>query len=180
MIWANGIITILLGILASVTVIGILIVPAIIGGYIESLIRVRRGEDVKIGHFFKTGFDQWWSLFLLSLLLFLGIFTGYLVLIIPGIYLSVAWMFVFYVKLDIDISITEAFRVSMDLVSDTGWWWLFLYSLIIGISQQILSIIPIINFLLIFLFPYFSMMYIEAYILITDKKSSLENLIHEG
>ena len=68
----------------------------------------------------------------------------------------------------------------MDLVSDTGWWLLFLYSLIIGISQQILSIIPIVNFLLIFLFPYFSMMYIEAYILITDKKSSLENLIHEG
>tara|TARA_B110000238_G_C15976337_1_gene374004 strand:+ start:154 stop:312 length:159 start_codon:yes stop_codon:yes gene_type:complete len=51
-IWANGIITILLGILASVTVIGILIVPAIIGGYIESLIRVRRGRGRQNRAFF--------------------------------------------------------------------------------------------------------------------------------
>ncbi len=69
--------------LAAITIIGILAIPAIWIGYIESLLRIRRGGKVDFGAFFKVGFKQWWPLFVLVLLMFLGILAGLMLLIIP-------------------------------------------------------------------------------------------------
>ena len=174
-IWANGIIAFLASFLAAITIIGILAIPAIWIGYIESLLRIRRGGKVDFGAFFKVGFKQWWPLFVLVLLMFLGILAGYMLLIIPGVYLSVAWMFAIYLKIDRDISISDAFGESRRLVSNSGWWLLFLYVLLLGVAVQILTLIPILNLVYIFVFPYFIMMQLEAYILVTDAENNSEN-----
>ena len=174
-IWANGIIAFLASLFAAITIIGILAIPAIWIGYIESLLRIRRGGKVDFGAFFKVGFKQWWPLFVLVLLMFLGILAGYMLLIIPGVYLSVAWMFAIYLKIDRDISISDAFGESRRLVSNSGWWLLFLYVLLLGVAVQILTLIPILNLVYIFVFPYFIMMQLEAYILVTDAENNSEN-----
>jgi|TARA_B110000967_G_scaffold56756_1_gene58192 hypothetical protein len=174
-IWANGIIAFLASFLAAITIIGILAIPAIWIGYIESLLRIRRGGKVDFGAFFKVGFKQWWPLFVLVLLMFLGILAGFMLLIIPGVYLSVAWMFATYLKIDRDISISDAFGESRRLVSNSGWWLLFLYVLLLGVAGQILTLIPILNLVYIFVFPYFIMMQLEAYILVTDAENNSEN-----
>jgi len=174
-IWANGIIAFLASFLAAITIIGILAIPAIWIGYIESLLRIRRGGKVDFGAFFKVGFKQWWPLFVLVLLMFLGILAGFMLLIIPGVYLSVAWMFATYLKIDRDISISDAFGESRRLVSNSGWWLLFLYVLLLGVAVQILTLIPILNLVYIFVFPYFIMMQLEAYILVTDAENKSEN-----
>ena len=174
-IWANGIIAFLASLFAAITIIGILAIPAIWIGYIESLLRIRRGGKVDFGAFFKSGFKQWWPLFVLVLLMFLGILAGYMLLIIPGVYLSVAWMFAIYLKIDRDISISDAFGESRRLVSNSGWWLLFLYVLLLGVAGQILTLIPILNLVYIFVFPYFIMMQLEAYILVTDAENNSEN-----
>ena len=174
-IWANGIIAFLASFFAAITIIGILAIPAIWIGYIESLLRIRRGGKVDFGAFFKVGFKQWWPLFVLVLLMFLGILAGYMLLIIPGVYLSVAWMFAIYLKIDRDISISDAFGESRRLVSNSGWWLLFLYVLLLGVAVQILTLIPILNLVYIFVFPYFIMMQLEAYILVTDAENNSEN-----
>ena len=174
-IWANGIIAFLASLFAAITIIGILAIPAIWIGYIESLLRIRRGGKVDFGAFFKVGFKQWWPLFVLVLLMFLGILAGFMLLIIPGVYLSVAWMFAIYLKIDRDISISDAFGESRRLVSNSGWWLLFLYVLLLGVAVQILTLIPILNLVYIFVFPYFIMMQLEAYILVTDAENNSEN-----
>ena len=174
-IWANGIIAFLASFFAAITIIGILAIPAIWIGYIESLLRIRRGGKVDFGAFFKVGFKQWWPLFVLVLLMFLGILAGFMLLIIPGVYLSVAWMFATYLKIDRDISISDAFGESRRLVSNSGWWLLFLYVLLLGVAGQILTLIPILNLVYIFVFPYFIMMQLEAYILVTDAENNSDN-----
>ena len=174
-IWANGIIAFLASLFAAITIIGILAIPAIWIGYIESLLRIRRGGKVDFGAFFKVGFKQWWPLFVLVLLMSLGILAGFMLLIIPGVYLSVAWMFATYLKIDRDISISDAFGESRRLVSNSGWWLLFLYVLLLGVAMQILTLIPILNLVYIFVFPYFIMMQLEAYILVTDAENNSEN-----
>lgn len=146
----------------------------------ESLLRIRRGDEVTIGAFFKAGFSQWWPLFLLVLLMFLGVLAGFMLLIIPGIYLSVAWMFVLYLKVDRDISISDAFGESRRLVTDTGWWLLFLYVLLIAVTQQILTLHPILSLVYVFVFPYLLMIQLEAYILVTDTKNNEEDKVSQS
>ncbi len=36
---------------ASITLIGLIVVPAILGGYAESLIRIKRNQSVEVGDF---------------------------------------------------------------------------------------------------------------------------------
>ena len=146
----------------------------------ESLLRIRRGEKVDFGAFFKAGFSQWWPLFVLVLLMFLGVLAGFMLLIIPGIYLSVAWMFVLYLKVDRDISISDAFGESRRLVTDTGWWLLFLYVLLIAVTQQILTLHPILSLVYVFAFPYLLMIQLEAYILVTDTKNNEEDKVSQS
>ena len=128
LIWVNGFIAVCASVLAAITVVGILALPAIWAGFTESLLRIRRGEEVKMGVFFRAGFNQWGAFFILFLLLALGIMAGFALLIIPGIYLLVAWYFVFYLKIDNhEMSISDCFSKSMNLVSEAGWLKLFIF-----------------------------------------------------
>ncbi len=177
LIWVNGFIAVCATVLASVTIIGLLVVPAIWAGFTESLLRIRRGEEVKMGVFFKAGFNQWGSFFILVLLLALGIIVGFALLIIPGIYLLVAWYFVLYLKIDnSEMSISDSFRKSMDLVTEAGWFKIFLFVLIINVPVSIADAFTF-SLASIILFPFVAMMKVEAYMLVSDKRESQDDMI---
>ena len=171
LIWINGFIAVCASVLAAITVVGILALPAIWAGFTESLLRIRRGEEVKMGVFFRAGFDQWGAFFILLLLLALGIMAGFAILIIPGIYLLVAWYFVFYLKIDNhEMSISDCFSKSMNLVSEAGWLKLFIFVLIITVPVSIINMFTF-ELASIILFPFISMMQVEAYMLVSGNNN---------
>ena len=171
LIWVNGFIAVCASVLAAITVVGILALPAIWAGFTESLLRIRRGEEVKMGVFFRAGFDQWGSFFILFLLLALGIMAGFALLIIPGIYLLVAWYFVFYLKIDNhEMSVSDCFSKSMNLVSEAGWLKLFIFVLIITVPVSIVNMFTF-DLASIVLFPFISMMQVEAYMLVSGNNN---------
>lgn len=171
LIWVNGFIAVCASVLAAITVVGILALPAIWAGFTESLLRIRRGEEVKMGVFFRAGFDQWGAFFILFLLLALGIMAGFALLIIPGIYLLVAWYFVFYLKIDNhEMSISGCFSKSMNLVSEAGWLKLFIFVLIITVPVSIVNMFTF-ELASIVLFPFISMMQVEAYMLVSGNNN---------
>jgi hypothetical protein len=171
LIWVNGFIAVCASVLAAITVVGILALPAIWAGFTESLLRIRRGEEVKMGVFFRAGFDQWGAFFILILLLALGIMAGFALLIIPGIYLLVAWYFVFYLKIDNhEMSISDCFSKSMNLVSEAGWLKLFIFVLIITVPVSIINMFTF-ELASIILFPFISMMQVEAYMLVSGNNN---------
>ena len=177
LIFVNGLIAVCATVLASVTIIGLLVVPAIWAGFTESLLRIRRGEEVKMGVFFKAGFNQWGSFFILVLLLALGIIVGFALLIIPGIYLLVAWYFVLYLKIDnSEMSISDSFGKSMNLVTEAGWFKIFLFVLIINVPVSIADAFTF-SLASIILFPFVAMMNVEAYMLVSDKRESQDDMI---
>ena len=171
LIWVNGFIAVCASVLAAITVVGILALPAIWAGFTESLLRIRRGEEVKMGVFFRAGFNQWGAFFIIILLLALGIMAGFALLIIPGIYLLVAWYFVFYLKIDNhEMSISDCFSKSMNLVSEAGWLKLFIFVLIITVPVSIINMFTF-ELASIILFPFISMMQVEAYMLVSGNNN---------
>ena len=171
-ITANFFIAVLVSLLASVTVLGLLAVPAIWGGYYESLIRVSKGEAVEVGDFFNKGFGggNWWKLFLLYLLAGLGILIGFILLIVPGVYLSVVWGLSAYFLVDQNLSVIASLRKSGELVRRIGWWKMFAVFWGLGLVLAVLGAIPLIGIVFtIGLYPVFLMISVNIYELTTSE-----------
>ena len=118
---ANTVIFFIVCFLLGITIIGLLAIPAVIGGYTESLIRAARGDKVGIGDFFKAGLNKFGTLLGAGILFILGVGIGLICFIIPGIYLMVRWFFVTYLIVDKDIGVSEAFQKSGEMVSNIFW-----------------------------------------------------------
>ena len=177
LIWVNGFLAAITSILSALTVVGILVVPAIWAGYYESLLRIKRGEEVKIGSFFKAGFKHWGGFLILSFLAILGILLGSLLLLVPGIYLMVSWYFIFYVKIDNpELTISEVFGKSRNIVSSMGWFKLFLFILIIGLPLALADMLTL-NLASLAFFPFVAMMQIEAYSLAIEGTENNKDLL---
>jgi len=119
---ANTLIACILSVLFGITVIGILCIPAIWGGYVSSMIRIVSGEKEEIGNFVKSGFNHWFGLLGATSIAYLGIFLGTCFFILPGLYLMVKWVFVTHYIVNENKSISEAFSSSSSLVSGPNFW----------------------------------------------------------
>ena len=158
-------ITMILSLIAGFTIIGILLIPALFAGFYKFLIRSARGESKGIMDSWKYGFQNgmWWKSLLLIILSALGISIGYLFLIIPGIYLSVAWLLVWFLIVDKDISVTESFGQSRALVHSLGFWRVFGVHILTAIGFQVIAFIPFVNILGFFAIPFYLMIYVAIY-----------------
>ena len=118
LIFTNTVLFLVAVIICVVTVVGLFVMPAIVGGYVESMLRVVRGEDQAIGRFFRAGFvdGQWWRLLCISVLYFIGLVVGFVLLVIPGVYLTIVWTFVFVYAVDKKTGVIESFSLSRRLV----------------------------------------------------------------
>ncbi len=135
---ANSVIAIVLTIIFAVTIIGILAIPALWGGYIKSIIDVVNGGQIQIGKFISPGFNKFGPMLGSSLISVIGIGIGLICFVIPGIYLMVRWVFVPYLIMNEDLEISDAFRVSGQLVNGQ-WWEIFVMVLIVELIETILT-----------------------------------------
>ena len=131
---ANTLIAFLSTIFLCITVIGILALPAVWGGYTESMIRLSLGQKVEIGDFFRAGFDRWSTLLIGYVVACLGIAIGIVFFIIPGVYLMIRWYFMVQIIVNEDLGAMEALKKSGEMTSNIMWEVLavFLVCMIIG------------------------------------------------
>ena len=164
-IFFNIIIYFGLMLLAGITIIGLLVLPALLAGLCKFLLKVARGEEVVIADSFSSGFDNgmWWKTLVYSLIMIIGVAIGYILLIIPGIYLSIAWSFGFYLVIDKGMTPLDALQKSRELVHQVGFWKILILTIIVGVLG-ILQIIPVLGGLLyVLMYPFVSMLIPAVY-----------------
>ena len=89
--------------------------------------------------------------------------VGFFLLILPGLYLSTAWILGFYLLVDKGMLPLEALGKSRELVHQLGFWTIFVIVVGLGIATQLIAIIPFLGLLLIFLLPFIIMIYVAIY-----------------
>lgn len=95
---------------------GILLGGPVITGYFIVIHRIRQDRSVEIDGFFKS-FDRFVPLLILNLLIAVIVFLGLLLLILPGIYFAVSYLFAYFFVWFYDVEPTEAVRLSRKMVS---------------------------------------------------------------
>lgn len=106
-----------LGVIAlSNPVSGLLLGGPVIAGYYIVSNLLSRDHIVSLSDFFKS-FDKFVPLLILNLLMALVIFLGLLILLIPGIYFAVSYLFAHCFVWFYDVPPVEAIRLSRKTVS---------------------------------------------------------------
>ena len=164
-IFFNILVYVIIAIVASITVVGLLIVPAILVGLTKFLLKSARGEKVDVGDSLSEGFNNgmWWKALLYYIIYIVAIIIGFMLFIAPGLYLATAWLLGFYLLVDKDMLPTEALGKSRELVHQLGFWKIFAVYVGLTIAVNLLSIIPVLGLAVIFLLPFMMMIYVAIY-----------------
>lgn len=112
---------------------GLLLGGPVMASYFHLAHLASKGQQIEITDFFR-GFDKAGSLIKLSLLMCLLVFLGLLVLILPGIYLAVSYVFSHLFVWSYDRSPSEAIRLSRLTVSGNFGQILLLFLILAGIN----------------------------------------------
>ena len=165
LIFFRFIITCILCVVAAITIIGLLFIPALLGGFYKFMLRAARGESEGIMDSWLYGFQNgmWWKTLLLMFISFFGILLGLLLLLIPGIYLSTVWLLAWFFLVDKDMLPTESLGQSREQVHSMGFWKVFGVYALLTIGIQIISVIPIVNILSLFAIPFYLMIFVAVY-----------------
>ncbi len=124
----------ILGVLAlSNPMSGLLLGGPIIAGYYIVAHRIKHDRHVEVPDFFKS-FDKFVPLFILNLLITLVIILGLVLLIIPGIYFAVSYLFAHFFVWFYDVDPTEAIRLSRKVVAGNFGQILLLCLILAGIN----------------------------------------------
>ena len=144
---ANTVILIISTLFLAITVIGVLAIPAVWGGYTESIIRMSLGRKVEIGDFFRVGFNHFGALLVASIFYFLGIIIGLLFFIIPGLYLMIRWFFVLQIIVYEKIGTLQAFKKSKEMTSGIFWnvFTVFILNVVISTIGEMTGILVIVT-----------------------------------
>lgn len=73
----------------------------------------------------------------MGLLIFLGVFFGICLLVLPGLLLATLWMYAIYAMAYDNKGITESMKTSWDIVTKKGLWMHLVILLVIGIFNSI-------------------------------------------
>ena len=118
---ANTFLLLIVCFLFAITIVGLLALPSIVGGYVGSMIRLNLGERVEIGDFIKFGLNSFGTLLGAKILYQLGVFVGCCFFILPGIYLMLKWSFVNHIIINEKKTISDAFNKSSQMTTDVLW-----------------------------------------------------------
>lgn len=113
-----------IGTLASTAV-----TPVLYAGFIIVVFMLLRGQEVQFGDFFK-GYNYFLPLFLASIVMSLLVTIGTFLLVLPGIYLIVSYMFVSMLIVDYHMEFWQAMETSRKIVTK-NWFSLFVFALIL-------------------------------------------------
>ena len=117
--------------LLEITYVGFLLVPAMYVGMFRFNLSCIRNQTVTISDIFR-GFDLFGPSLAWAFVHFLLVFIGILLCIIPGIYLSIAWVFSLMILADKRYGFWESMEISRQVVTQ-NWGWMFLLLLVSGI-----------------------------------------------
>jgi hypothetical protein len=136
---------------------GILAGP-FLGGYFLLIIYFLRDNKKPTFNDIFWGLQQFRNLFPFFLVLLL-IFIGFMLLVIPGLLFATWWLYVLPLMVDRKISFSEAMRVSMNKVNETGFLMHFVFLLLISVIPMMLlnflsAMIPFLIVLKILLPPF--------------------------
>lgn len=98
------------------SLINITLMPVLISGFFYAARQIDKGKKVTINDLFR-GFSSWQNIFIASVFSGLLIILGLFVLIIPGIYLAVAYIFVIPFIVYADFEFWDAMEASRKLVT---------------------------------------------------------------
>jgi uncharacterized membrane protein len=100
----------------SAVTLGVLFGPLSVG-QIRMIEKQQRGETPRIEDVF-AGFSSFGASFLTSLILFIGVFIGMLFLVLPGVFVALAWGFaIWFVALE-GATVSEALSSSWQLLKN--------------------------------------------------------------
>jgi uncharacterized membrane protein len=123
-------VNIILGVVPVIGTIASFVINApLAAGYYIVARKLMNGEETQFGDFFK-GFDYFLPLLLAGLVSGIFIFLGLIVLILPGIYLAIGYMFTAQFVVHKNLSFFEAMEISRKLITKK-WLMFFAISLLI-------------------------------------------------
>lgn len=131
---AEFIIFSLLGVIVfSNPITGILLGGPVMASFLHMAHLARRNQNIDFSDFFK-GFEKASKLILLNLLVLLLVLLGFLMLILPGIYLAVSYVFSHFFVWFYEKDPHEAIRLSRKMVSGNFGQILLLFLILAGIN----------------------------------------------
>jgi hypothetical protein len=98
------------------------VVASFYAGYAIAAFRLLSGEPIEFADFFK-GFNYFLPLFLAALAAGFLVSIGFLLLIIPGIYLAVTYMFTTFLIIDYRMEFWQAMEISRKIITQN--WFAF-------------------------------------------------------
>jgi hypothetical protein len=133
-------------VLGSVLFLALMVVAMVVAvplyaGLIRMVVRrVREGRPAEIGDVLSC-FDQLRHLVWAALVL--GVVIGVaMIIIIPGVYLAVIWVYVIPLIVDRRMSLAEAMSASKRLAGEQGFWNTFAVLLVLGLIAMVVSFVP--------------------------------------
>ena len=165
-IFFNFLIYFVLMVISAITVIGLLIVPSLAVSFVRFTIRAGRGEEVDVGDSLSWGFKDgmWWKSLVFCVIATIGMIIGFMLLILPGLYLSAAWFLGIYLLVDKGLAPMEALGKSRELVHEVGFWKVFIIIFAMSIGMQLIALIPVLGVVVnAFLWPLVVMVYFAIY-----------------
>ena len=142
--------------LLTILSMGILAGP-LMGGYFLLIIYYLRDNKKPSFNDIFSGLQQFGRLFPYFLILLI-ILIGFMLLILPGLLFATWWLYVLPLMVDRKVSYSEAMRLSMDKVNETGFFMHFVFLLLVTVIPMVLlnflsTVIPFLFVLKILLPP---------------------------
>lgn len=111
------------------------VVPPLYAGFIIVVFMLFKGQEVRFSDFFK-GFNYFLPLVLASIVMSILIALGMILLILPGIYLMVSYMFVSLLIVDYHMEFWQAMETSRRIVTK-NWFPLFVFALLLAVINML-------------------------------------------
>ncbi|WP_439107632.1 hypothetical protein [Congregibacter sp.] len=112
---ATILMAVICGVVGLIPFAGALIYPPLLGGLYIMIIRLERGEDIRISNLFD-GFQYFLPLVIAALLMSLLIAIGLFLLVLPGLYLTIAYGFTNLMIVDQNKNFWPAMESSRKLI----------------------------------------------------------------
>jgi serine/threonine protein kinase len=138
--------------------LGVLISGPLLGGLCLFFLKKIRGETATVETAFSGFSNRFLQLFLASFVPTVLTMLGFICLILPGIYLAVAWMFTLPLVIDKGMDFWPAMELSRKTVSK-HWWKFFGYALILLLLNVVGLVCCLVGFFIAAPFTKASLMY---------------------
>lgn len=146
-------------IFAPAVLVDVILTPALVVGFIRFHLKVLRNQDPSISDLFD-GFNMFGQSLALAIVQIILITVGFILCIVPGIYLAVAWSFSWFYLSDKKYGFWECMEISRRVVT-ANWGW----ALLLIIVSNIISYVGLIAFIVgvLLTIPMYGLMIAAAY-----------------